>query len=217
MSNKILITIDKHLMREYMDYYFKKNPRCKTFPFAKRKTEKKFKADGTPDCTDGGNQRTKKRSLSKSEITDDDLIYSVLSLNEVLIIPDRIQMNSTKEKWGLFGEWIALKYDLNNKLYTNSVFELRVFSKTNANKDLDNLGGGIKFLNDGMIVKSGFMKDDNFNFICPLLISAEVDKDNPRTEIRITLVDDSVKDIYEKTKIHISLWSDYEIQTANFK
>jgi hypothetical protein len=193
-------------MREYMDYYFKTNPRCKTFPFAKRKSEKKFKSDGTPDLTDGGNQRTKKRSLSKSEITDDDLVYSVLSLNEILIIPDRIQMNSVKEKWGEFGEWIATKHELNNKLCTNSVFELRVFSKTHANKDLDNLGGGIKFLNDSLIVKSGFMKDDNFNHICPLLISAEVDKNNPRTEIRITLIDEDIKDIYEKTQIHINNW-----------
>jgi len=208
VNNKILITIDKHIMREYMDYYFKTNPRCKTFPFAKRKSEKKFKSDGTPDLTDGGNQRTKKRSLSKSEITDDDLLYSVLSLNEILVIPDRIQMNVTKEKWGLFGEWIAEKYDLSNKLYTNSVYELRVFSKTNANKDLDNLGGGIKLINDGLIVKSGFMKDDNFNFICPLLISAEVDKDNPRTEIRITLIEEDIKDIYEKTQMHIDLWKE---------
>jgi hypothetical protein len=117
-------------------------------------------------------------------------------------------MNSVKEKWGLFGEWLSNKHGLNNKMYTNSVFELRVFSKTQANKDLDNLGGGIKFINDGLIVKSGFMKDDNFNFISPLLISAEVDKDNPRTEIRITLIDENIKDIYEKTQIHIDSWKE---------
>ena len=35
MSEKILITIDRDVMWEYMQYYFKTNPRSSTFPFAK--------------------------------------------------------------------------------------------------------------------------------------------------------------------------------------
>lgn len=206
MENKILITIDRHVMKEYMDYYFAKSKGCKTFPFAKRKTEKKFKSDGSPDLTDCGNQRTKKVSLKKNEITEEDLIYSILSLNEVLIIPDRIQMNSVKEKWGQFGKWLSEKYEISGKQFSNAVVEIKVYSEVDRNKDLDNLGGGFKFLGDGLFVESKSFVDDNFKHICPLIISAEIDKKNPRTEIRISVIDDNIKDIYEKTQIHINNW-----------
>jgi len=112
-------------------------------------------------------------------------------------------MNGKKTSWGELGEWIAAKYNLTKLNLSNSMMEYRVYGETKANRDLDNISAGIKFLNDGLCVKSGFYIDDNYNHINPLLIVGNYDKDEPRTEIRISVFDDKLKDVYEKMRIHI--------------
>lgn len=201
--NTYIITIDRELIHEYHLEYLKNNPRVKTLPFAKPKSVKLFNKDGSPQLTKGGKQKTKKKSVDKKDYTIDDCIYGAMSLNEILVINDRIMMNNKKDQWGCLGEWIAKKFKLNNLNISNSIVEYRIYSETQANKDNDNISGGIKFLNDGLFVKSGMYIDDNYNNINPLIINCHYDKTHPRTEIRITTFDDSVKDIYVKTKIHI--------------
>lgn len=132
--------------------------------------------------------------------------YSVLSLNDLLPI-DSMAYGSLKEKWGDFGVWCAKHYGVNDKQLTNSMFELRVFSETKAQKDCSNIAGGYKIFEDGLCVQSGFMIDDSYLHINPLLIVCDYDKENPRLEIRITFVDEKM-DEYEKLKRHIEAWSD---------
>lgn len=181
----------------------KKYPKAKTFPFTKPKNIKEFNADGSPKLTKGGNQKTKKQSITKKNYSIDNCLYGTMSLNELLIINDRMVMNQKKEKWGELGIWIAKKYKLDNLNISNSIVEYRIFGETKANRDCDNISAGIKFLNDGLFVKSHMYIDDNYNNINPLLISLDYDKTHPRTEIRISTFDDSIKNIYEKMSIHI--------------
>lgn len=200
---KYLITIDKQLIHEYHQYYILKNPKCRTLPFARLEIIKEINKDGTQTLTKGGKQKTKKQSISLKKYIPSDCLYGVMSLNELLIIQSRMTMNAKKEKWGNLGIWIAEKYNMSNLNISNSLMEYRIYGETKANRDLDNISAGIKFLNDGLCVKSGMYIDDNYNHINPLLIVGDYDKESPRTEIRISIFEDKLKDVYEKTKIHI--------------
>lgn len=199
-----IITIDRQLIHEYHEHYLKQNPKVRTLPFTKPKNEKVMNADGTPQKTKGGNIKTKKKSVNKKDYSIEDCIYSVLSLNDILVINDRLTMNQKKEKWGELGVWIAEKYNLSNLNISNSIVECRIYSETNAQKDNDNIAGGMKFLSDGLFVKSNMYVDDNWKHINPLLIVCDFDKAHPRTEIRITTFDDSLRDVYKKMAIHIN-------------
>lgn len=205
---KILITLDRDVMWEYFQYYKKKKPKIRSFEFATKITEKLYNPDGTPQLTKGGNHKTKTRKRSLKEITKDDMKYGVMSLNELLVIQNRMTMNGIKYKFGELGLWLAQKHGIDGKMYSNSIIEYRIYKHTTAQGDIDNLSGGIKFLNDKMFVDSKAFVDDNYKNICPLLIGIEVDKEHPRTEIRITILDDEIKDIYIKTKLHINAWSE---------
>lgn len=127
----------------------------------------------------------------------------MMSLNELLVIPDRFMMNGVKEKWGLLGKWIAKEKGLENLGIKNSLMEYRIYSETNAAKDLDNIAAGIKFLNDGLLVSSGMYIDDNLKHINPLVTVGDYDKVSPRTEIRISIFDEDVRDVYEKMIVHV--------------
>lgn len=187
-------------------HYKKKHPRTRNVPFAKKYTKKLFNKDGTPKLTKGGNKKTKTLSRTWSKYETKDSLYGAMSLNEILVINNRHTMNGIKDKWGKLGEWIADKYDLSNRNIKNSLVEFRVFGETKSKRDLDNLAGGIKFLNDGLFVKSKMYIDDNYKHINPLIIVGDYDKKNPRTEIRISLFNNEIRDIYQKMKIHIRSW-----------
>lgn len=206
MQNKILITIDREIMAEYMKYYFEKHPTAKMFPFCSKKVIKLFNKDGTPQLTKGGNQKTKSTNRPRKEIELQHLDYGVLSLNELLVIPDRFMMNNLKQQWSDFGLWLSDYYDITGKMYTNAVIEVVVYGATNANRDNDNTSAGVKFLNDALFVKSKAFTDDNFKVINPLILSNDTDKNHPRTEILISLCDDEIKHRYEKLQIHINNW-----------
>lgn len=204
---KILITIDKNLMWDYKEHYFKAKPRARTFPFASKITEKLYNPDGSPQLTKGKKQKTKSRKRTRNELTRDSMLYGSMSLNELLVIQNRMTMNGIKEKWSEFGEWIAKRYGLNDKQVDNSIVEFRMYGATKAKRDMDNLSAGIKFLNDGLFVKSGMYVDDNYNHINPLVIVGDYDKQHPRTEIRISIIDNEIKNTYKKMKIHLENWN----------
>lgn len=206
MQNKILITIDRDIMAEYMKYYFKQHPTAKTFPFCSKKVEKLFNKDGSPQLTKGGNHKTKSSSRHRKEIELQHLDYGVLSLNELLVIPDRFMMNNLKQQWSDFGLWLSDYYGITGKMYTNAVIEVIVYGATNANRDNDNTSAGVKFLNDALFVKSKAFTDDNFKVINPLVLSNDTDKNHPRTEILISLCNDDIKHRYDKLQIHINNW-----------
>jgi len=207
VKEKILITIDQDLMWEHYQWY-KKQGRVRTYPFCSRITEKLWldKSKTKPKMTASGkSQAQKTRSRKLDEISIKDMKYSVLSLNDLLPI-DSLAYKSKKEKWGQLGVWISSYYNLDNKNFTNAMIEMVVYSATKANKDVDNIVGGSKLLNDGLYVTSGMFKDDNYNYINPILTSCDYDKEHPRLEIRITVFEDELKNCYEKTKLHSDIW-----------
>jgi len=189
-------------MWKYFEYYKSNHPKARTFSFARKITEKLFNRNGTPKMTKGGRQSTKSRNRKFDEITKDDMLYGVLSLNDLLPIDSR-SYSTQKKKWGEFGVFLARLNNLENMNYKNAVVEYKIFSETKANKDIDNLVGASKVINDGLFVQSGMFKDDNYTLINPFIGSAEYNKEYPHTEIRISLIDEKIKDIYSKMQIHI--------------
>jgi Holliday junction resolvase RusA-like endonuclease len=83
------------------------------------------------------------------------------------------------------------------------VVEFRISNETKTRKDVDNLT--TKFIFDGF-VDAGLFEDDSYFFVNPLIVSMDYNKEYPHTEIRISIIDDEIKDIYEKTQIHINNW-----------
>lgn len=127
-------------------------------------------------------------------------LYSVLSLNELLpISPPKYA--TIKKQWGDFGKWLAKEYKLTNKQFNNGIIEYRTFNETRTTKDVDNVVA--KILNDGLLVQSGMFVDDSYKFLNPYISSMEYDKEHPRLEIRISVLDTCVTDTYEKIKLHI--------------
>lgn len=201
-----LITIDRDVMWEYYLHYKSTKPRARTFPFARKITEKLFNKDGSPKMTKSGkSQAQKSRNRKFNEITKDDMMYKVISLNDLLPI-DSMGYNNKKEKWGDLGKFLAKKYDMEGLEIENAMIEYIFYPETKAKSDLDNLIGASKILNDGLFVQSGMFIDDNHYHINPLLVSASYDKEHPRTEIRITEFEDKCLTKDEKIKIHIFCW-----------
>lgn len=187
-------------------HYKKTHPKSRNVPFAKKITKKLLNKDGSPKLTKGGNKKTKTKARSWKDYDINSCLYGTMSLNQLLVINNRMTMNGIKKKWGDLGEWIAEEYGLVDKQIKNSLVEFRIYGETKAKRDLDNLAAGIKFLNDGLFVKSKMYIDDNYKHINPLIIVGDYDKYNPRTEIRITTFDNEIKDVYEKTQLHIKKW-----------
>lgn len=206
--DSFLITINKALIHEYNTYYLNENPRTKNVPFSKKVSRPVVDSDGEPAYSPSGVKKTKTSPRSKKDYSEENSVYGTLSLNELLIINNRMTMNNLKTKWSDLGIWIATKYNLNDKKFDNSIIEFRIYGETRAKRDLDNLSAGIKFLNDGLFVKSNMFIDDNYNHINPLIISGDYDKLNPRTEIRITVFQPEYKNIYDKIKNHLKIWED---------
>jgi hypothetical protein len=204
-AKRHLIVLDRDLMWEYYLYYKKKNPRVRTFPFAKKITEKLYKSNGEPQLTKGGRHKTKTRKRNLKEIEKDNLLYKVLSLNDLLPI-DSMNYSTQKKKWGDLGVFLAQHHNVDGMRIENSLVEFRFFAETKAKSDLDNLIGSSKLLSDGLFVQSEMFIDDNYNHINPLLVFAEVDKNYPHMEIRITEFDKRDIKLYEKVKIHIAKW-----------
>ena len=67
------------------------------------------------------------------------------------------------------------------KPYVKATVELLYFFKTRVRHDPDNYSG--KFILDAL-VSEGILKDDSFNNIT-LILKADYDKENPRTDITI--------------------------------
>lgn len=205
---KILITINRDLMWKHYQWYIANNPRVRTYPFCSKITEKQWLKNGEPKMTKSGkSQASKTRSRKLSEITKENLKYSVLSLNDLLPIDSR-PYNSLKKKWGELGIWIAEYYGLAGKMYENALVEMVVYSETKAKKDGDNIIGGSKIFNDSLYTQSRMFPDDNYTILNPWITSCDYDKENPRLEIRLTIFDKSIKNHYDKMKTHIDLWQE---------
>lgn len=102
------------------------------------------------------------------------------------MIMKRPMMNALKQKWKDFIKWL-----IDNQGYTNLLIEkcemiFTTYYKTNRRHDVD--AACPKFILDGF-AESNFIVDDDCKHVTSLLLKCDVDKDNPRTEIKVIIYD----------------------------
>lgn len=101
-------------------------------------------------------------------------------------IKPRIQMNHLKQTWKAFIiHWINELGYTNLKLDKYEI-EYHIYHLTKRRTDPDNFSP--KFIMDGF-TESGFIVDDDREHCKKLTIICDVDKNNPRTEIIVTILD----------------------------
>lgn len=103
------------------------------------------------------------------------------SINKWMIMK-RIAMNALKQKWKDFICWLVNDEGYANLKIDTCIIEQIVFYGENRRIDIDN--STPKFILDGL-VESGLIVDDSRKHITKLILSCEVDRERPRTEIYI--------------------------------
>lgn len=107
------------------------------------------------------------------------------SINEYSTI-DRRAYNSMKQKWKSFIVWVVDKLGYSNLQIEQCNIHYKTYFKTARVRDLDNLSP--KFIFDGFI-EAGLIVDDNCHHIKQLVIECDFDKENPRMEFTIEVLE----------------------------
>ena len=105
------------------------------------------------------------------------------STNQWMIMK-RPMMNALKQKWKDFIIWFINDLGYASMGIFDCEIEVTTYRKINRKFDLDN--STIKFIQDGF-VESGFLIDDNYTILKKLTLMGGIDKDNPRTEIKVII------------------------------
>jgi Holliday junction resolvase RusA-like endonuclease len=105
------------------------------------------------------------------------------SINKWMIMK-RPQMNDLKQKYKDFIIWFVEDNGLTNKKIEKCEMTFVSYFKTKIRKDVDNTVP--KFILDGMS-EAGLIIDDDSLHLESLTLKCGYDKDNPRTEIYITV------------------------------
>ena len=107
------------------------------------------------------------------------------SINTWMIM-QRPEMNNVKQIWKEFCEWWI--NDLGYQDYKLDKYEMTftIYMPTKRRSDPDNMSP--KFIMDGF-TESGFIIDDDGNHLKALTLKTDYDKDNPRTEIYVKVLD----------------------------
>lgn len=102
------------------------------------------------------------------------------------MIMKRPMMNALKQKWKDFTKWIVENQGYSNLHIDKCRMKFITFYKTNRRHDVD--AACPKFILDGF-AESGFIVDDDRKHLTSLLLECYVDKDNPRTEIIVEVLE----------------------------
>lgn len=102
----------------------------------------------------------------------------------------RPMMNALKQRWKDFIVWFINEQGYSNLHIEKCEMRFITYYKTNRRHDIDN--GCPKFILDGLS-ESGFIVDDDNKHITSLTMECYVDKDNPRTEIKIKVLEQKEK------------------------
>ena len=156
MKKEQTIIIDKKVMEDYGDCYFKEHPRARNHPLAKFNAKDKSVGSVFPP-----------------------------SLNEMTNNPNRLAQNGMKQKWKEFIKWLCEKNKISDwKLEKAEVWYKWIFPDRRR-RDLDNLVMHIKIINDGF-TESGVWEDDCLGkIVLHLDTELHVEKDNPQIIIKI--------------------------------
>lgn len=103
------------------------------------------------------------------------------SINEWMIMK-RPMMNALKQKWKDFMVWLVTSQGYANLRIEKCDIEVITYYATNRPHDVDN--SVIKFILDGF-VDAGLVVSDDSKHVLSLKLQCGVDRDNPRTEIKI--------------------------------
>ena len=107
------------------------------------------------------------------------------SINQWMIMR-RPMMNSLKQKWKDFIKWLVESKGYSNlRIEKCEIFQI-VLYPNNRRHDIDN--SVPKFIIDGL-VESGMIVDDDCSHITKLVLQCGVDKEWPRTELIINILD----------------------------
>jgi Holliday junction resolvase RusA-like endonuclease len=98
----------------------------------------------------------------------------------------RPQMNALKQQWGDFTKWIVNKYNYENLHIEKAKITFTYYFPTKARHDADNMTP--KFFMDGL-TESGMIIDDDFKHIETLIVKGGYDKENPRMEVLIEIIE----------------------------
>ena len=95
-------------------------------------------------------------------------------------------MNALKQKWKNFIEWFVSEQGYANlRIERCELFQI-VYYPTNRRHDVDNSIG--KFVYDGL-VQAQMVVDDDSKHIEEIRLRCGVDKENPRTELHIKILE----------------------------
>ena len=104
----------------------------------------------------------------------------------VWMIMKRPMMNALKQKWKNFIEWFVTEQGYANlRIERCELFQI-VYYPTNRRHDVDNSIG--KFIYDGL-VQAQMVADDDSKHIEEIRLRCGVDKENPRTELHIKILE----------------------------
>ena len=96
----------------------------------------------------------------------------------------RPMMNALKQKWKDFIVWFIEDQGYTNLHIEKCEMKFTTYYKTNIRHDIDN--SIEKFILDGFS-ESGFIIDDDSKHIIRLTLECYVDRENPRTEVEVTI------------------------------
>jgi Holliday junction resolvase RusA-like endonuclease len=108
------------------------------------------------------------------------------SINQWMILP-RIQMNALKQKWKDFGVWWIEKLGYTDMMLRSFDMTFTVFRNTRRRVDPDNCCP--KMILDSF-TESGFIVDDDGKHLHSLTLKTDYDKEYPRTEILVRILDE---------------------------
>lgn len=113
------------------------------------------------------------------------------SINAWMILR-RAMMNALKQRWKEFVQWLVDEQGYTNLRIERCEIHQIVYYPTNRRHDVDN--STPKFILDGL-VESGMIVDDDMRHIAKLILECGIDKEHPRTELYIDILDESKEDL----------------------
>ena len=105
----------------------------------------------------------------------------------VWMIMKRPAMNAWKQKWKDFMKWFVNEQGYSNLHIEKCEISQTIYYPTNRRHDCDNATP--KAALDGL-VESGMIIDDDSKHVTKLTLMCDVDKDNPRTELEIKILEE---------------------------
>lgn len=111
------------------------------------------------------------------------------SINQWMIMK-RPMMNALKQKYKDFMVWFIEQQGYTNLHIDKCEMKFTTYFSTNRRHDVDNTTP--KFILDGM-AESGFIIDDDSKHLTSLTLECDIDKEYPRTEIEVRILEQEAK------------------------